>query len=255
MARKTAMKKEPTVSIAVPKAEKERLRNLKPGGPSLSDGVIQGKPSAPKRLSPGVYRSSTGELVGSKGQALPGQPSLRDKAMDAARRGLSGRSGDGRDRANAGMLADAMNQAPQGGQVATRPPAPLGTPPEGGQMTQQIGMQRPPGFVQENRGGFTPQMNEQQYQQLVEWMKQQGGGGMMPPQGMPGLPQPSANNGGQYRLSPGVYGTREQAMDQYARQFEQIQPAPGMPNGLRQNGNMPPIDWTQVIPYRQNKGQ
>lgn len=32
---------------------------------------------------------------------------------------------------------------------------------------------------------------------------------------MPQMPQPSANNGGRYRLSPGVYGTKEQAMRQY----------------------------------------
>lgn len=32
------------------------------------------------------------------------------------------------------------------------------------------------------------------------------------------MPQPSANMGGQYRLSPGVYGTREQAMQQYNMQ-------------------------------------
>lgn len=224
MARKTAMKKEPSVSIAIPKSEKERLNKM-PGKPQMSDGVTQGKPPAPKRLSPGVYRSSTGELVGSKGQALP-------NARQARPRG----PGDGRDRANAGMLADAMNRSPQVGQVATRPPAPLGTPPEGGQMDQQMGDQwarRDPGFQMQGGGRFggmvnqpitTPQMTEEQYQQLVEWMKLQGGGGMMPPQGMPGLPQPSANNGGQYRLSPGVYGTREQAMDQYARQFEQAQP-------------------------------
>jgi len=32
------------------------------------------------------------------------------------------------------------------------------------------------------------------------------------------MPQPSANNGGKYRLSPGVYGTKEQAMQQWAMQ-------------------------------------
>tara|TARA_R110000868_G_scaffold31617_4_gene115777 strand:- start:183 stop:704 length:522 start_codon:yes stop_codon:yes gene_type:complete len=61
------------------------------------------------------------------------------------------------------------------------------------------------------------------------------------------MPQPSANMGGQYRLSPGVYGTREQAMQQM------YQPIPGLQNGLGQQGNMPPIDWNQVIQYR-NRG-
>lgn len=58
------------------------------------------------------------------------------------------------------------------------------------------------------------------------------------------MPQPSANMGGQYRLSPGVYGTREQAMQQM------MQPI----NGLGQQGNMPPIDWSQFVPYGQRRG-
>jgi len=37
---------------------------------------------------------------------------------------------------------------------------------------------------------------------------------------MPQMPQPSANMGGQYRLSPGVYGTRDQAMQQYNQQMQ-----------------------------------
>ena len=45
----------------------------------------------------------------------------------------------------------------------------------------------------------------------------------MPP--MPQMPQPSANHGGQYRLSPGVYGTQQQAMEQYNQQMRQ----PAMP--------------------------
>lgn len=36
----------------------------------------------------------------------------------------------------------------------------------------------------------------------------------------PEMPQPSANMGGQYRLSPGVYGTQEQAMRQYDKQMQ-----------------------------------
>ena len=57
------------------------------------------------------------------------------------------------------------------------------------------------------------------------------------------MPQPSANMGGQYRLSPGVYGTREKAMQQM---YQRI---PGLQNGLGQQGNMPPIDWNQMVNY------
>lgn len=85
MARKTAMRKQPSVSIALPESEKQRL-----GG--IAQGVIPGKPSAPpKRLSPGVYRSAQGGLVNSKGRALPGQkqPSLIEGALAGAGRGAN----------------------------------------------------------------------------------------------------------------------------------------------------------------------
>jgi hypothetical protein len=45
--------------------------------------------------------------------------------------------------------------------------------------------------------------------------------GYFNPSLMPQMPQPSANMGGQYRLSPGVYGSREQAMQQYNQQMQQ----------------------------------
>ena len=71
---------------------------------------------------------------------------------------------------------------------------------------------------------------------------------------MPQMPQPSANMGGQYRLSPGVYGTRDQAMQQYNQQMQQMyQPM----NGLGQQGNMPPMDWSSwgpMVPYGQRRG-
>lgn len=52
------------------------------------------------------------------------------------------------------------------------------------------------------------------------------GQGLVESMPMPDMPQPSANMGGQYRLSPGVYGTREQAMNQYNQQMQQMyQPA------------------------------
>ena len=52
---------------------------------------------------------------------------------------------------------------------------------------------------------------------------------MQPPQMQPQqMPQPSANMGGRYRLSPGVYGTREQAMRQYEQQPQPTQFNPSM---------------------------
>jgi hypothetical protein len=57
--------------------------------------------------------------------------------------------------------------------------------------------------------GYNPQGPQQPIQQMPS--QYQG----------PQMPQPSANNGGRYRLSPGVYGTREQAMQQYNDQMNQ----------------------------------
>jgi len=71
MARPTALRKEPskpTVSIALPQSEKDRLAGRPP---QASPPVRQG-PSL-QRVSPGVYRNQRGQLVGSRGQALPRQ--------------------------------------------------------------------------------------------------------------------------------------------------------------------------------------
>jgi hypothetical protein len=69
MARKTVMSKEPgNISIALPKSEKERLQRR--------------KASPLRRLSPGVYRNLQGQLVGSKGQALPKQPQPQPTPQD-----------------------------------------------------------------------------------------------------------------------------------------------------------------------------
>jgi|688.fasta_scaffold2753622_1 hypothetical protein len=70
-------------------------------------------------------------------------------------------------------------------------------------MGDMFGGQMPQGPIQDGLGNFQP------------------------------MPQPSANMGGQYRLSPGVYGSREEAMQQFTNpQFNpQLQPLyqPAMP--------------------------
>lgn len=112
MARKTAMSKEPgKVSIAIPRSEKERLgkdrgRFLGPtkgrgmddrGQFQLGEGMAErlgkdAKPGPLTRQSPGVYRNSAGQLVGSKGQALPGQKqqSPTEQALNAANQAAAG---------------------------------------------------------------------------------------------------------------------------------------------------------------------
>lgn len=130
MARKTAMKKEPTVSVALPDSEKRRL-----GMPTTpSDKPL------PQRLSPGVYRGPRGQLQTSSGRQLP-----RPKTQPT----------------QAGRLVDAMNQQ-QPGQIATRPPAPLGTPAgapqQDGQGSAPIG----------NMMGQMPQMSQADMNQFMQ---------------------------------------------------------------------------------------
>ena len=235
MARKTAMKKDPTVSIAIPQSEKDRLQNMKPGVPGVSDGVVQGKPGPLKRLSPGVYRSRSGQLVGSKGQALPGQPSMRDRTSDAARQG-AGRREDGRDRAQQGVLLDAMNQSQQPGQIATRPPAPLGTMPgnaatEAGNLAQGS---QPIGTLP----AFMPQITPEQWQQLQQYFKpaprpqMEQMDQMQYPFSMPSMPQQSVNTG--------IYGGPSPAFDVQQQ---------GMSQAMSQ-ANLNPQQYQPMMPYR-----
>lgn len=60
------------------------------------------------------------------------------------------------------------------------------------------------------------------------------------------MPQPSANNGGKYRLSPGVYGSRDQAMRQWAMQ-------PAVPGAVNAPDSMSQIDLSQAVPYEQRR--
>lgn len=60
------------------------------------------------------------------------------------------------------------------------------------------------------------------------------------------MPQPSANMGGQYRLSPGVYGTREQAMQQMYQPVQGFQNAPGY---MPQQHPRTAQEYRQAIPF------
>jgi hypothetical protein len=156
-----------------------------------------------QRLSPGVYRDAGGRLTNQAGKPMPQQPNRQQPPMER------------------------QLQKPQNMNPMQRPQGPLMDP---GFMQTSIGQpaQLPPGS---NAYDYVGAMTGQQPEQpgMVNLFSQ--------------MPQPSANMGGQYRLSPGVYGTREQAMQQM------YQPIPGLQNGLGQQGNMPPIDWTQMVNY------
>jgi len=87
MAAKSAMKKDPTVSIAIPKSEKDRLKDVgtrQPGKPQPMDdkGNIN-RPQNLQRLSPGVYRNSRGQLTNSSGRVMERRQPQGGSMVDA----------------------------------------------------------------------------------------------------------------------------------------------------------------------------
>lgn len=169
-----------------------------------------------QRLSPGVYRSAGGGLVTQQGRPIQRQ----------AQPGIPPES--------------AGNPWAQGGQM---------DPGMAGQIAGQVGMGAPE-YAAADRNPKWPEGAS-----LAALM---GGGGQMQDAmyrvpNLPQMPQASANQGGRYRLSPGVYGSREQAMRQYEQQMQQMyQPVNGLPQGPR--GNLGNIDFSQAVPYGQRRG-
>jgi hypothetical protein len=147
MARKTIMKKEPTVSVALPNSEKERLGM--PTRPPVRQQL--------QRLSPGVYRNQMGQLTTSTGRTLP----RRNPQQQG------------------NQITNAINQNPQQRPpIATRPPAPLGSPagdnftspsatptnlPTFGQVPQEPAQGQQP---------LMPSITPEQWAALMSYMKQ-----------------------------------------------------------------------------------
>lgn len=173
---------------------------------------------AMERLSPGVYRGSKGGLVSQGGQAIRRQPQ-QQIPQDVAG-------------AASGIAAEAMRQ-----------PGPLPTQASPDQISQMIAGQP----VQNMMYTMTPE----EAARSREYFRGKGIDlnnlppvqvGTVPMQ----MPQPSANMGGQYRLSPGVYGTREQAMQQMYQPVQGFQNAPGyMPQQQRRTAQ----EYRQAIPF------
>jgi hypothetical protein len=226
MARKGAMGKEPALRGAARKAfKREQYKNLPgPGGepsvapnpegsgaqqiPQISPRVTAREPrqKAMERLSPGVYRGAEGALVGRGGRPLPQQ------AQPAPQPGMPGIPPGFQPNKGVGPMPPRSeeNFMIEGGPAPMPQPggswmggAPTMRPQPQPNMGDMFGGQMPQGPIQDGLGNFQP------------------------------MPQPSANMGGQYRLSPGVYGSREEAMQQFTNpQFNpQLQPLyqPAMP--------------------------
>ena len=197
MAKKTAMRKEPSnVSVALPKSEKDRLSNagtFLPGSPGMANKIIEGaKPLPLKRLSPGVYRNSQGQLVGNKGQPLPGQ--RRQSPIEAA----LGAANQSRPQQQPPASMPQNGNAPSMvGQIMQDMPAEnpneqmigraaenrsWGNKPYFNNMPQ---MSRP--FMGQNpmMGGFSPEQMNQLYQRFEQPQQSQSVSGMLQQGGQP----------------------------------------------------------------------
>ena len=167
-----------------------------------------------ERLSPGVYRSAGGGLVTQKGRPLqrqpqaPMQPVQPQAPAQPAPSQSSPSIASGLNEGQSQRFRDMMQRGfnPMGG----------GSEPE-----QQIAVG---GGMMGNSNYYGEQGQFQTGMRLPEGQM----GQQMPMDKMyrwpqaPQMPQPSANMGGQYRLSPGVYGNQQQAMNQYNQEMQQM---------------------------------
>jgi|LakMenE18May11ns_1017448.scaffolds.fasta_scaffold9912782_2 hypothetical protein len=133
-----------------------------------------------QRVSPGVYRGEKGNLVTSKGRVLPKPSQPTPQQVGNAIGQLTPMPQQVGDVVDQLRPMGNWNQSPM--LITEQQPnlGPLYTPMTPAQVGQSVAQIQP--GIANLRGNWEP--------------------------------QPSANQGGKYRLSPGVYGTREQAIQQ-----------------------------------------
>lgn len=153
---------------------------------------------AMQRLSPGVYRGAGGGLVTQGGKPIQRQPQSQMPTQSPQQQMDPGYFNPELQQITNRVQNILANQQPQSGYM----PNTQGT--------------TPPGWdgVSFNPGASMPQFDPNNPGQIQNGLGQ--------PMTMPQMPQASANQGGRYRLSPGVYGTQQQAMNQYNQQMEQF---------------------------------
>lgn len=220
MARRGAMTKNPVLRGEARKSAQRANRAAAEGQPELSPPVTA-KPKETKgeRLSPGVYRGSQGNLLDQRGRQIQRQP--QPPMQTAPLQNLPGvvpSAPQDQSQRFMDMLGQGYNPTGGGNQSEQQMPVGggmMGDPNYYGGQGQQIqqGINWAP--------GFGPDQTNMPQDKMYRW-----------PQG-PQMPQPSANMGGQYRLSPGVYGTRDQAMQQYNQQMQQAYQPMAMPQVRR----------------------
>jgi hypothetical protein len=176
-------------------------------GKKLSGALRNDPKNKPtERLSPGVYRSAGGGLVTKGGRQIQRPTQAQNPANwtnDQMLRNLSPE-----------QLNEFNNRIANGGGASIGQIA--------GNVAVDPGSRAPDSFIgMLNPGASAPQFdpnNPNSYQPYPGQIQN----GLGQPMTMPQMPQASANNGGRYRLSPGVYGTQQQAMNQYNQQMQQF---------------------------------
>lgn len=202
------------------------------GGDAAKAAARLARRTPTERLSPGVYRSASGDLVTQSGKPIRRQPQApMAQQIAGMQQGMAGNMPQGMaQQIGAGVqgaggtpgaaLTAATGGADIGGMSNPKWPnmegvqtgmlnVPGGRPPPAG-LTDMM-LRRP--------WQYDPSLNQGPMQNLV-----------YSDPNVPQMPQASANMGGQYRLSPGVYGTREQAMRQYNQQLHDMMAQYRMPS-------------------------
>jgi len=180
-------------------------------GKKLSGALRNDPKNKPtERLSPGVYRSAGGGLVTKGGRQIQ-RPTQAPPAQSS---GTLPSSLIGANQLTPEQLNDFNNR--YGNEAGAR----MGE--IAGNVAIDPGSVAPDNFRgMPNFGASAPQFdlnNAGPFQRYIGQIRN----GLGQPMTMPQMPQASANNGGQYRLSPGMYGTQQQAMNQYNQQMQQF---------------------------------
>jgi hypothetical protein len=197
-------------------------------------GIAQGAGAGLQRLSPGVYRNPQGQLVGNKGQPLPGQPSMKDRARNVANIVSGGQGmGYGRDRARqqpGRSIVNAISQQPpqQPAPLPMQQPAPMAPPENAAALSGQVAQDfNDPAF---NGGRETTDMGMTREGRPAEGQQW----GNKPYFGdMPQMPRPFMGQ------NPMMGNFSPEQMSQLYQRFQQPQ-QPQTVSGMLQQGGQPP---------------